>query len=64
MDTVMSHLALPKATVGYCAMRYARAEAIMAVVFEMTPCCTQPWRDAWDATPPHADFTDLVTHIN
>jgi hypothetical protein len=32
MDTVMSRLVFPKATVGYCAVRYAVAGAIMAAV--------------------------------
>jgi hypothetical protein len=64
MDTVTSHLALPKATVGYYAMRNAGVEAIMAVVSKTTPCCAQSLRDARDATPPHADFTDLLTHVN
>jgi hypothetical protein len=35
VDTVMYHLALPKATVGYCVVRYTGAGAIMAAVSEM-----------------------------
>jgi hypothetical protein len=39
MDTVMSHLAFPKVTVGYCAARYVGAEAIMATIPKMTRHC-------------------------
>jgi hypothetical protein len=59
VDTITSCLMFPKAMVGYCATRDARAESIMAAVPEMTRCCAQPWRDARDATPPQAF---LVAH--
>jgi hypothetical protein len=36
VGTVMSRLAFPKATVAYCTVRYAGAEAIMAAVPKMT----------------------------
>jgi hypothetical protein len=36
----------------------------MATIPEMTQRYTQLWRDAWDATPPHGGFTDLLTHVN
>jgi hypothetical protein len=39
VDTVTSRLAFPKATVGYCVVRYTRAEAIMVVVHEVTWRC-------------------------
>jgi hypothetical protein len=35
VDTVTSRLAFPKATVGYCAVRDAGAEAIMVTALEM-----------------------------
>jgi hypothetical protein len=63
VDTVTSRLAFPKATVGYCTMRYVGAEAIMDAVPEMMRCCAQLWRDARDALPPHTGFTDLLTHV-
>jgi hypothetical protein len=36
MDTVMSRLAFPKATVSYCVVRYTRAKATMVVIPEAT----------------------------
>jgi hypothetical protein len=64
VDTITSRLAFPKASIGYCAVRYVGAEAIMAAVLEIKRRCAQPWRDARDATPPQAGFTDFFTHVN
>jgi hypothetical protein len=36
MDIVTSRLVFPKATVSYCAVRYAGAKAIMAAIPEAT----------------------------
>jgi hypothetical protein len=64
VGTISSHLAFPKATVGYCAARYVGAEAIMATFPESMQRCAQPWRDARDATLPQAGFTNFFTHVN
>jgi hypothetical protein len=42
VDIVMSRLSFPMATVGYCTVRYAGAEAIMTIAPETTRWCTQP----------------------
>jgi hypothetical protein len=36
MDIITSHLAFPKATVGYCIVRYTGTEAIMTAVPKTT----------------------------
>jgi hypothetical protein len=64
VDTVTSRLAFPKATVGYCAVRFTGADTIMVTVLKTTRCYAQSWRDARDALPPHAGFTNLLTHVN